>query len=405
MLTQMIITKKLMRVVLLTYSLGIVNLACAQIDTISSDNKSKFTLTITSGIDFSGDQEGSFGNVSPTVNYSLSRNLFWKLHLSFGIDFSTYRTTSEPFYNSHTSWNSWGSSTNVDTFQSTRGNRIKYIGVPIKASYVGSNNKFSPIISVGVMPAISHWEVDYTHKLDDQNDVSYAESDGGRGFGLFALAEIGIGYNHNNWRFSLLASSNFLLKQAEYLKMKPYSVGLDISLSRKINASNFPHKNSTGLINSKKKRKNFLYLEALGSGLIYSINYERSLVQKDKFRFKARLGMSFFYLEDSYQNGDHLTNSLPKIDRLYSDGSRFLLPHLVPLSMGLTVGKTHQFELGFGYTFMLENFTGDGDFIFSEIGYRLETPNNYLFRVTATPIYFLYGRLLPYIGLSIGRKF
>ncbi len=401
----MIITRKLIRTALLTYSIGMLNLAYAQIDTISSDDKSKFTLSITSGVDFSGDQEGSFGNVSPTVNYALSRNLFGNLHLSLGIDFSTYRTTSEPFYKSHTSWNQWGSTTSVDTFESVKGNRIKYIGVPIKASYVSSNNKFSPIISIGIMPAISHWEVDYTHKLDDQNDVSYVKSDKGRGFVLFALAEIGIGYNQNNWRFNLLASSKFLMKQVKYLSIKPYSLGLYASISRKINASQFPHKITTGLITSKKKRKNYLYIEALGAGLIYSINYERSLVQRDKFRFKARLGMSLLYIEDSYQNGDHLTRLLPKMDRLYSDGSRFLLPYLIPLSLGLTVGETHQFELGFGYTFMPENFTGDGSFIFSEIGYRLETANNYLFRVTATPLYFLYGRVLPYIGLSIGRKF
>lgn len=69
--------------------------------------------------------------------------------------------------------------------------------------------------------------------------------------------------------------------------------------------------------------KNQAFVELFGNGYLYSINYERTVVRKNKLDISARIGFSYYY---SFHNATYL-----------------------PLSVQMYYGKKSKFEFGFGY--------------------------------------------------------
>src|SRR5688572_23312462 len=45
---------------------------------------------------------------------------------------------------------------------------------------------------------------------------------------------------------------------------------------------------------SKPISKNSLFFEGLGNSLLYGINYDRLLINKEKWKFSGRVGFSYF---------------------------------------------------------------------------------------------------------------
>ena len=128
----------------------------------------------------------------------------------------------------------------------------------------------------------------------------------------------------------------------------------------------------------KKGPYNFFYFEALGSGLTYSFNYERTLVRKDIFSLQARAGYGF-------------------IGVLYS----------FPVGLNVTLGHASQkFEGGLYSTFervLLEQFNVN---IVPEIAYRYEGSNHLFIRLALMSHYVTRtGEILPGIGVSVGGCF
>ncbi|HNW88469.1 MAG TPA: hypothetical protein PKN48_02335 [Bacteroidales bacterium] len=131
-------------------------------------------------------------------------------------------------------------------------------------------------------------------------------------------------------------------------------------------------------IKVKKGPYNFFYFEALGSGLTYSFNYERTLIRKNSFSLQARGGYGF-------------------IGNLYS----------FPLGVNVTFGHaTQKFEGGIYSTFesvLLERFNVN---IVPEIAYRLETKDHFFLRLALMSHYVTKtGEILPGIGVSVGGCF
>jgi len=123
---------------------------------------------------------------------------------------------------------------------------------------------------------------------------------------------------------------------------------------------------------------NFFYFEALGSGLTYSFNYERTLLRKDIFSLQARAGYGF-------------------IGGLYS----------FPIGFNVTLGHaTQKFEGGLYSTFervLLEQFNVN---IVPEIAYRYEGSNHLFIRLALMSHYVTKtGELIPGIGVSVGGCF
>ncbi len=137
--------------------------------------------------------------------------------------------------------------------------------------------------------------------------------------------------------------------------------------------------------------KNGLYLELLGNGLVYSINYERAINQF----LHGRVGFMYDVLH-------LLIKSEDEEDRI----------NMLPLMLNYTHGNSkHKFEIGLGIAFVFTRGEFDDVGIFDSetnlvgtatIGYRIQPESRgTLFRVSFTPFFGDEG-LLPWGGLTLG---
>ncbi len=172
---------------------------------------------------------------------------------------------------------------------------------------------------------------------------------------------------------------------------------LSISLSIVITASCFSQGEKT--LHEKLAKKNAVYLEILGQGLFYSVNYDRILIKGERLAVAGRIGLSYY----------PVTN--------------FFEAHTVaiPIEFNLLVGKgLTYFEFGLAGTYMqgLDKPSFSKSLFASlRLGYRYQKDNGgLLFRIGFTPLlpiilddeYQLntdYIPLLPSIGLSVGYSF
>jgi hypothetical protein len=139
-----------------------------------------------------------------------------------------------------------------------------------------------------------------------------------------------------------------------------------------------------------KLRKNSIYGELLGSGFLFSINYEREIHRKDNLQVNFRVGF----------------------------GSAIFI-NAVPLTgLNVLVGrKQNFFELGFNgiRTYAVDFFGGSGNYVLGNpvIGYRFQGYKGIIFRASFTPFFQLYDpedwisdqTFVPFLGLSLGYKF
>ncbi|MCK9613437.1 MAG: hypothetical protein PHR81_06675 [Bacteroidales bacterium] len=202
-----------------------------------------------------------------------------------------------------------------------------------------------------------------------------------------------------NFFSTKLESLNFL--ESTTTQFQNWSAGLDISLiwsldntkpqtleEKRKNKETEPDytyqyntEKMTVQIKDKKKPKwynNYFYFEALGSGLSYSFNYERTLFRNDMVGIQARVGYSF-------------------ISKIYA----------FPVGFNITLGHaTQKFEAGIYSTFeslLLEEFNVN---IVPQLAYRLETKENFFLRLAVmSHIVTKTGEWLPGIGIAVGGCF
>ena len=153
----------------------------------------------------------------------------------------------------------------------------------------------------------------------------------------------------------------------------------------------------------KGTNNHVMYVELGGSAYIYSINYERLLLHKNKFAMFARLGIEYIPV-----------------------GTADKLLHF-PLGTNITFGeRKHRAEVGFSALFRLDFDPGVGFgegfyltdpptriFLVPSLGYRFHAKPNewgetFFLRVTFTPIIGMdvfqsKPYFLPHAGISIGR--
>lgn len=371
------------------------------------DSSSLTLLSVGSGVDFTGVRSGNFGQLQPSLSITIGKQLGHHFYLFGGIDFSNYRFSSDPFLKSHTTYTQGAFVTTIDTFHTVRHNRTKYIGVPIKLMYHNQQKTVSSYFSIGMNPCYNHWDLEYDQELIHPSQVSRVKMDQGKGSGLFATAEAGISLNKSNWGLNLGISSNYIIFRSSQLQEKLYSVGLDLGVTKKIKS----RKGSTtpAAQRTAGKTMNAFYLELMGAGKIYSLNYERALVKTKLFEVHFRAGASFTYLKHEKPDSAMLYNStvlFPDSLNLFYYGNRFLLPHYLPLSFAASFGEINKFEFGMGISYNPKGSPGEDSFIFGEFGFRREDENNVLFRLTFTPlINMTTDEILPYIGVSLGKRF
>jgi hypothetical protein len=131
-------------------------------------------------------------------------------------------------------------------------------------------------------------------------------------------------------------------------------------------------------------QKNDFHLELLGAAGLYSINYERVIVNGNRFKTLASIGFSYM-------------------------GTKSWRGFIIPISINQLLSfKEHHIELGIGASpnFVISNAFGENwyQFIFTRIGYRYQKPKGkFIFRGGAIPI--VYPEFGIWGGISIGHSF
>lgn len=143
---------------------------------------------------------------------------------------------------------------------------------------------------------------------------------------------------------------------------------------------------------SRHLSQNSIYLELLGSGLVYSINYERSINQFLSGRIGFMYDLLHLVIADDEDEQDRL--------------------NMLPLMLYYIPGKSkHKLEIGLGIAFVFTKGKFDDVGIFDSdtnlvgattIGYRIQPESRgVIFRISFTPFFGDEG-VLPWGGLSVG---
>lgn len=126
-------------------------------------------------------------------------------------------------------------------------------------------------------------------------------------------------------------------------------------------------------VDNKFKYYNNVQIEILGSGAVYSVNYERTILNGNRFKTLAQIGISFW-------------------------GNKSWKGFVIPIAVNELISfNRHHIEVGTGVS---PNFVWRTDqsrewdyFLMGRIGYRYQNPKKkFIFRIGYTPI------ILPEFG-------
>lgn len=136
-------------------------------------------------------------------------------------------------------------------------------------------------------------------------------------------------------------------------------------------------------------KQNDIYLEAGGSGLFASVNYERQLTKQPGIGLRVGLG---FYSENAF----YLTIpvGINYLFKLKNDNS------FVDAGLGATWTRLD------GKLFDNSKIFNGGHFVnfVPSIGYRKYSSKDIMWRISLTPVANKFG-LVPWLGFSIGKRF
>jgi hypothetical protein len=144
--------------------------------------------------------------------------------------------------------------------------------------------------------------------------------------------------------------------------------------------------------------RNAFYVELLGNGLIYSVNYDRRLTG----HVAGRVGVSFATAEDS--EGDRATIGLAPVmgSYLFGEGNSHFE---AGLGMLLATASVDEIDPGGGEDPFVGGDGGSTVFGTGVLGYRYQRPGGgFVFRAGLTPI-FTTSDFVPWFGVSFGYAF
>ena len=140
---------------------------------------------------------------------------------------------------------------------------------------------------------------------------------------------------------------------------------------------------------------NAVSIEALGNGVLFSINYERYLLKKNIYKISARTGITYH----------------PMIKGFNDYGG----PGII-LEINNSIGNSkHNLEIGIGanFAYLYEKPVGDRLLLYStpRLGYKYESNNRLFLRIGFTPLIVLYSNSDPinvkraWFGVGLGSRF
>jgi hypothetical protein len=143
---------------------------------------------------------------------------------------------------------------------------------------------------------------------------------------------------------------------------------------------------------SQEFKKNEVFIELLGNGLLGSINYERQLGEKPGLGIRVGAGL---YGTDTHMTIPVGVNYLIRVVKNHS---------FLDLGFGATYTKSDGFF--YAVTKLPAGYVRRKEFIYliPSAGLRAYTTKNYIWKITATPFITIGGDLLPSFGLGFGRR-
>jgi hypothetical protein len=133
------------------------------------------------------------------------------------------------------------------------------------------------------------------------------------------------------------------------------------------------------------------FLEVGGSGLFYSMNYEKYLFKnrQENLTLTARVGAGFNPIDYTFLN------------TLYLDKNTFMVPFTSSLLIG---DQKDKLEVGAGFTMLTQNFNEREIVPTLILGLRVIESNRICFRISYVPL-FRQEEYLHWLGVSLGMNF
>ena len=145
--------------------------------------------------------------------------------------------------------------------------------------------------------------------------------------------------------------------------------------------------------------KNTIYFEALGNGVLYSLNYDRIIFTKNLFQISGRIGFSYI---------PYLKNNLESFNDIFK----------YPFEVNVLYGRKSHAEIGLGYTPVFITYHENTFKIYDvysysgvRVGYRYQEPfGGFFFRIGFIP-YINFPKYLKnsgpkyYLGFGFGYTF
>ena len=149
-------------------------------------------------------------------------------------------------------------------------------------------------------------------------------------------------------------------------------------------------------------KKNTVFFEVGGNGVLYSLNYDRLFDISRKFKASTRIGLHFS--ENLNDNGNRYIGFPLEVSGLYSI---FNNKHFLELGTGLTLMNDNDFSLNHKTTLFILAFRA---------GYRYQKPQGGMFfKIGFTPLYdfyiinpkdhIIYSTWFLFGGIGIGYTF
>jgi len=140
--------------------------------------------------------------------------------------------------------------------------------------------------------------------------------------------------------------------------------------------------------------KNTVSLEVLGAGGYYSLNYQRTVVNKERRDIGLRGGIAVYHLRDFQR--------------------KFNPDFILPVAVTMHWGEKHQLEMVLGQSLGfivvlapdMEKERDTSASLFGEIGYRYhKTGGRFMWRIYYNPYVLRYQELRHWYGLGFGISF
>ena len=145
-----------------------------------------------------------------------------------------------------------------------------------------------------------------------------------------------------------------------------------------------PYKEPNGLNN--------WYLELVGAGYLYSINYEKILYRSENIGWVGRVGLGF------------TPTNVKLFNTITLDKNTFMTPFTTSILLGSSERK-EKIEIGGGFTMFSQGITKRTVGYTWVLGFRVIEINKVVFRASYTPTIASDGKFYNWFGISLGRNF